>query len=45
MGTAVLPGAGAGRFGRWLWRHKLFPFVVFRRGPGFFLRNGFYLEL
>ena len=28
-----------------LWRHKLFAFVVFRRGPGIVLRDGFYLEL
>jgi len=46
VGPAVLPGAGAGSHGRRLQRrHRLFAFVVFRRGAGFILSDGFYLEL
>ena len=46
MGPAVLPGAGAGSYGwRLRQRHRLFAFVVYRRGAGLILSNGFYLEL
>ena len=46
MGATVLPGAGTGSYS---WRlrqqHRLFTFMVFRRGAGVIFRNGFYFEL